>query len=54
VQKREKRVLYKHINSAVLQAAEDPSEITLRYLTGEADIQTKVNKKQEFAKIIAC
>jgi len=28
-----KKVLYKHINSGILQAAEDPSEITLRYLT---------------------
>ena len=28
---------YKHINSGALQAAEDPSEITLRYLTGQAD-----------------
>ena len=32
-----KKVLYKHINSAGLQAAEDASEITFRYLTGQAD-----------------
>ncbi len=37
-QKSTKKVLYKHINSAVLQAAEDPSEITLRYLTGQAEL----------------
>ena len=30
-------MLYKHINSGALQAAEDPCEITLRYLTGQAD-----------------
>jgi len=31
-----KKVLYKYINNAVLQAAEDPSEITFHYLTGQA------------------
>jgi len=45
-----KKVLYTHINNAVLQAEENPSEITLRYLTGRADLTDKNNNNFVFLR----
>jgi hypothetical protein len=42
-----KKVLYKHVNSAALQAAENTSEITLHYLTGQAKMGTGIEKSPQ-------